>query len=113
MNLLDSRSIKSLNLHILLKFVGEQFVASVVELNDCQVTAPTREAAIEALQKLVTAHLTGTEVLSFPVIPEESITEQENPWTEFMGMYKGDPDFAEIMTEMRAERGLEAHPSIG
>lgn len=33
--------------------------------------------------------------------------QRENPWTEFMGMYKDDPVFAEIAAELRAERGLE------
>jgi hypothetical protein len=28
-------------------------------------------------------------------------------------MYEGDADFAEIMAEIRAERGLEPHSSIG
>jgi hypothetical protein len=81
MNLPISRDVADLNLHILLKSVGpEQFVASVAELHDCQVTAPTKE--------------------------------RENPWTEFIGMYEGDADFAEIMAELRAERGLEPHSSI-
>jgi predicted RNA polymerase sigma factor len=78
MNFPISRDVADLNLHILLKCVGpEQFVASVAELHDCQVTA------------------------------------RETPWTEFIGMYEGDADFAEIMAEMRAERGLKPHSSIG
>jgi predicted RNase H-like HicB family nuclease len=113
MNLPISRPIVAdFNFHILLKSVGpEQFVASVAELHDCQVTASTKEAAIEQLQKMVQVQLAETEVLSFPIV--EAVTERENPWTEFIGMYEGDPDFAEIMAEMRAERGLEPHPSIG
>jgi predicted RNase H-like HicB family nuclease len=115
MNLPISRpSVADFNFHILLKSVGpEQFVASVAELHDCQVTASTKEAAIEQLQKMVQVQLAETEVLSFPIVPKEAVTGRENPWTEFIGMYEGDPDFAEIMAEMRAERGLEPHPSIG
>jgi hypothetical protein len=78
-----------------------------------QVTAPTKEAAIAQLQKMVQAHLAGTEILSFPIAQGEVAAEQENPWTEFIGMYEGDADFAEIMAEMRAERGLEPHSSTG
>ncbi len=115
MNLpISHRDIADLNFHLLLKSVGpEQFVASVAELRDCQVTASTREAAIEQLQKMVQVQLAETEVLSFPIVSSTEVTEPENPWTEFIGMYEGDPDFAEIMAEMRAERGLEPHPSIG
>lgn len=36
-----------------------------------------------------------------------AIEQEENPWTEFMGMYKDDSVFAEIAAELRAERGLE------
>jgi hypothetical protein len=114
MNLPISRDVADLNLHILLKSVGpEQFVASVAELHDCQVTAPTKKAAIAQLQKMVRAHLAGTEVLSCSIAQGEVAAEQENPWTEFIGMYEGDADFAEIMAEMRAERGLEPHSSTG
>jgi predicted RNase H-like HicB family nuclease len=98
---------------LLLKSVGpEQFVASVAELHDCQVTAPTKEAAIAQLQKMLQAHLAGTEILSFPIVQREVVAERENPWTEFIGMYEGDADFAEIMAELRSERGLEPHSSI-
>jgi predicted RNase H-like HicB family nuclease len=114
MNFPISRNVTDLNLHILLKSVGpEQFVASVAELSDCQVTASTKEAAIEQIQQIVQAHLVGTEVLSFPVAQGEVVAARENPWTEFIGMYEGDADFAEIMAELRAERGLEPHSSVG
>jgi hypothetical protein len=108
-----SRDVADLNLHILLKSVGpEQFVASVAELHDCQVTAPSKEAAIEQLQKMVQAHLVETEILSFSVRQRDVVAERENPWTEVIGMYEGDADFAEIMAELRSERGLEPHSSI-
>ena len=115
MNLpISRRDVVDLNFHLLLKSVGpEQFVASVAELRDCQVTASTKEAAIEQLQKMVQVQLAETEVLSFPIVASAGVTEPENPWIEFIGMYEGDPDFAEMMAEMRAERGLEPHPSIG
>ena len=94
------------NLHILLKSVNpEQFVASVAELKDIQVTATTKELAIEQIQQVVTAHLEGMEVLNFPVV-REVVTKRENPWTEFIGMYEGDEDFAQISADLRAEREL-------
>ncbi|NJR67023.1 MAG: hypothetical protein HC772_19650 [Leptolyngbyaceae cyanobacterium CRU_2_3] len=79
MNLPISRDVTDLNLHILLKSIGpEQFVASVAELAGCQVTAPTKEAAIAQLQKIVRAHLAGTEILSCLIVQDEVVVEQEN-----------------------------------
>jgi predicted RNase H-like HicB family nuclease len=108
MNLPISPNLNDFNLHILLKAVGkEQFVASVAELSDIQVTAETKEEAIEQLQKMVREHLEGTEVLTFPVVSGEVTTDRENPWMEFIGMYEGDEDFAQIAAQLRAERELE------
>jgi hypothetical protein len=108
MNLPISPNLNGLNLHILLKTLGtEQVVASVAELSDIKVTAPTREDAIEQLQKLVQEHLEGIEVLTFPVMSAKVATERENPWMEFIGMYEGDEDFAQIAAQLRAERELE------
>lgn len=96
------------NLHILLKSVGpEQFVASVAELSDCEVTAPTKESAIEELQQVLQERLAGTEVLSVPINQARTTATQANPWTEFIGMYEGDADFEAISASLRAERGLE------
>jgi predicted RNase H-like HicB family nuclease len=108
MNLPISPNLNDFNLHILLKALGkEQFVASVAELSDIQVTATTREDAIEQLQKIIREHLEGIEVLTFPVILGKVATERENPWTEFIGMYEGDEDFARIAAQLQAERELE------
>jgi predicted RNase H-like HicB family nuclease len=108
MNLPISPNLKDFNLHILLKMLGkEKFVASVAELSDIQVTATTREEAIEQLQKIVRAYLDGMEVLTFPVVSGEVLKERENPWTEFIGMYEGDEDFAQIADQLRVEREIE------
>ncbi|NJL52059.1 MAG: hypothetical protein HC930_07250 [Hydrococcus sp. SU_1_0] len=96
-----SPNLNDFNLHILLKAVEQdRFVASVAELSDIQVTSTTREDAIEQLQKIVRAFLEGTEVLPFPVVSSEVTTERENPWTEFIGMYEGDEDFAQIAAQL-------------
>ena len=106
MNLPVSSDLADFNLHILLKAVNsEQFVASIAELSDCKVTATTKESAIEQIQQVVLAHLDGMEVLNFPVV-REAVTERDNPWTEFIGMYEGDEDFAQIAAELRSEREL-------
>jgi excisionase family DNA binding protein len=61
-----------------------------------------------AIQALVGDRL-DVEVL--PVLPlEVSLkgVEAENPWTEFIGMFEGDTEFAEMAAQLRAERELEA-----
>ena len=46
-------------------------------------------------------------VVSFSLPSKLESAQEENPWEEFIGMYAGDPIFAEIAAEQRAERGLE------
>jgi hypothetical protein len=95
-----------LNLHFLLRSTeAGQIVASVAEITDCQVIAATKEEAIAQLQAMVRDHMAQIEVVSFE-FPLDSRAERENPWLEFIGMYEGDADFAEIAAELRAERGL-------
>jgi hypothetical protein len=78
-------------------------IASVSELPDCQVEAPTQEEAILALQPLLANRLENIKVLPFEVqMPDETST--DNPWIQFAGMFKDDPDFAEIVNDLRAER---------
>ncbi|WP_339385968.1 hypothetical protein [Calothrix rhizosoleniae] len=36
----------------------------------------------------------------------------DNPWTEFIGMFEGDDEFAELTAELRAERELELTESV-
>ena len=106
MNLLLSHDLTDFNLHILLKSVNpEKFVASIAKLSDIQVTAATKELEIEQIQQVVLAHLDGMEVLNFPVV-REAVTERENPWIEFIGMYEGDEDFAQIAADLCVEREL-------
>lgn len=108
MTLPISPNLNDFNLHILLKSVGkDRFIASVAELSDIQVTATTKEDAIKQLQKVVRAYLEGMEVLTFPVVSAEVVTERENPWKEFIGIYEGDEDFAQIAAQFRAERELD------
>jgi hypothetical protein len=77
--------------------------ASVLELPNCYIEAPTQEQAIKDLQKLVLARLDKIEVipLEIQLAPAE---QTENPWMKFAGVFKDDPDFAEIAESLRAER---------
>ncbi len=89
--------------HVLLKQTDSgRVIASIAELADCQVEAETRKEALVAIQALVGDRLSNVEVL--PLEVSLNGIEEENPWTEFIGMFEGDAEFAEIAAQLRAER---------
>ncbi|MCU0552065.1 MAG: hypothetical protein MUC48_22235 [Leptolyngbya sp. Prado105] len=109
---LSTSQTQTLMLHMLLKQDDAgQTIASIVEMPNYQVIAATKEAAIEQLQAKVRDHLAGLDVVPFEV-PMNIKIERENPWLEFIGMYEGDADFAEIAAELRRERGLDNMESM-
>jgi hypothetical protein len=100
MNLLAVPSLNGLSLHIMVERIDSgHFMASVPELTDCVTLAETREAAIATIQEKVRARVVNIEVLT--------ITVPDNPWTDFIGMFEGDDEFAEIAAELRQERELD------
>ncbi|ARV62575.1 hypothetical protein BZZ01_31615 [Nostocales cyanobacterium HT-58-2] len=102
MNFQTIASLNKMSLHVLVERVESgYFMASVPELADCVVLAETREAAIAALQEKVRVRLLNIEVLTLEVT--------NNPWTEFIGMFEGDKEFAELAAELRAERDLDVN----
>jgi hypothetical protein len=103
------KNTEQLNFHFLLEEDScGQIVGTIAELPGCQVAATTQEEAIESLQQMTRDRMAKITVVPFSVDANvEEVEEKENPWLEFMGMYKDDPIFAEIAAELRAERGLE------
>jgi hypothetical protein len=92
----------NLSLHILVEQVDSDcFMASVPELPDCQVLAKTRIAAITDVRDKVRIRLANLEVLQL------EIEVANNPWLDFIGMFEGDNEFAEIALELRTERELD------
>jgi predicted component of type VI protein secretion system len=83
-----------------------QVAAWVVELPDCRVVAESKAAAIAQLEPLIDVRMATIEVKPLSVQPQVSEPEP-HPITEFFGIFKGDPDFAEIVAQMRAERELD------
>jgi hypothetical protein len=59
-----------------------------------------------AIQGLVSDRLSKVEVL--PLAVSLNRPRQENPWTEFIGMFEGDAEFAEMAAEWQAEREQDA-----
>ncbi len=97
MNLQAVANLNKMSLHVLLEQVESgYFMASVPELIDCVASAETREAAIAAVQEKVKMRLANIEVLMLEV--------SNNPWTEFIGMFEGDKEFADLAEELRSER---------
>jgi predicted RNase H-like HicB family nuclease len=78
-------------------------IASFLEIPSYRVEAATREQAIEALKRMMEQHLAQSEIIPLD-IPLSRPNSSENPWTKFSGIFKDDPDFAEIVEEIRAER---------
>ncbi|MBD2502374.1 hypothetical protein [Anabaena azotica] len=94
---------ENLKLHILLERNNEgNFIASVLEIPNTQVEAPTQEQAVQELKKLLSTRLEKIEII--PVEIKLHQEEVENPWMKFAGVFKDDTDFAEIADALRAER---------
>jgi hypothetical protein len=70
---------------------------------DCQVTASTREAALELLRQTIGQRLANGEIVQLEVEVLTSV----HPWMELAGKYENDPMFAEMMAEIEWERREE------
>jgi hypothetical protein len=97
-----------LNFHFLLEDSSDgQILGTIAELPGCQVTAATQDEAIGALQEMTRDRLVKMTVVPFSLPNTLEFVQDKHPWEEFIGMFAGDPIFAEIAAEQRAERGLE------
>jgi hypothetical protein len=81
-------------------------IATVLEIPDCQTTDETKQGAVEKVQQLLHKRLANAEIVKIPV-PIQPLA-SENPLMKFAGIFQDDPDFMEIMQEMRAERELDS-----
>ncbi|WP_430678028.1 MULTISPECIES: type II toxin-antitoxin system HicB family antitoxin [unclassified Leptolyngbya] len=80
-----------------------RFVASIYEFPGCRVEADTRETAIEQVQSAFLDRLKHIETIPWNV-PLETV---QPAWMKYAGIFENDPDFAEIMDSIRAERTSE------
>lgn len=105
MNLLAVTSFNRLSLHVLVEQAQSGlFIASVPELPNCTAEAETRDTAIAAVQEQIKARLANIEVLTQEVA--------NNPWTDFIGMFEGDEEFADLAQELRTERELDINSTL-
>jgi hypothetical protein len=87
---------------------GSGYRARSAEPFGISAEGPTREAALASLQKELEARLrSGAEIVTLQVGIEA------NPWVEFAGMFKDDPDFKEVV-EIIAEnrRAMDGDPDV-
>jgi hypothetical protein len=92
--------------HLMVESLADgQVAAWVAELPDCRVVAESRDAAIAQLEPLVDERMAAIDAVEFQ--PQlNSLTGTEHPALKFIGVFENDPDFADILADMRAEREL-------
>jgi hypothetical protein len=89
---------------------GGGTIASFLEIPAYRVEAATREQAIDALKQLMSQQLEKSETIPLEIpVPNNS---SENPWIKFSGIFKDDPDFAQIAEEIRTERLFDDESEI-
>jgi hypothetical protein len=77
-----------------------QWLAQVLGWTDCQVEAPSREAAIAEIEQTLNDKLTAMDIV-FINIPTPQI---ENPWMKHAGMFKDEPLFDLVLEEIATHR---------
>jgi hypothetical protein len=70
--------------------------ARVLGLYEYSVTSSDRHSAISELDRLITANLSGNEVVSL----ELEIPKREHPWRKFAGIYKDSQLFESVLTNI-------------
>lgn len=89
--------------NILLESRDDGFtVATVLEVPHLQTTDKTKQGAIAKVQQLLQERLAKAEIIQIP-LPKKP-TNHNNCVIDFAGIFENDPDFQEIMSEIRAER---------
>jgi hypothetical protein len=100
---------------VLESLASGQIAASILEFPNCRVEATTKEAAIAQIRHDAVALLNRIEFMPLYISSDE-LNRSASPWIKYAGMFKNDPDFAEIAVAMRAEREVdddsEVDPSI-
>lgn len=104
---LSAPQLQNLTLHLVVeKTEAGQSRASVLGLPDCVVEAATDEEAIEKLQNSVIERLAHARVMEVE-IPLSQPNQAKKSWMKYAGVFKDDPDFAEVAERLRAERREE------
>ena len=91
------------NWNILLESRDDGFtVATVLEVPNLKTTDKTKQGAIEKVRQLLQQRLAKAEIIQISLAKKPK--NYENSLMKFAGIFENDPDFQEIMSEIRAER---------
>lgn len=97
-----------MGIQVLIERIGKsRFRATSGEPLSATAEAKTRDAALAKLKKQVGKRLRdGAELISM----ELAVQQQHDPWTEFAGMFEGDPgieDWKRSMADYRRQKDAE------
>lgn len=108
-NLLQSHPYPNLKVTLLLETLPDgKISASVLEFLNCQVEAQTKETAIAQLQAIFLERIQRRSAIPWNVpVPVSKPT-----WIQFAGVFKDDPDFQEIMDNIRAEKMTDDNSEV-
>ncbi|NES21725.1 MAG: hypothetical protein F6K41_23055 [Symploca sp. SIO3E6] len=77
-------------------------VATVLEVPNLQATDKTKQGAIEKVRQLLQERLAKAEIIQIS-LPKKS-SDYKTSLMKFAGIFAEDPDFQEIMSDIRKER---------
>lgn len=101
LNVRQSQPSANLKVTLLIETLNNgKFAASIFEFPNFRVEAKTREDAISQLQTTFLERLSHIEAISWNVPLDASAP----TWMQFAGVFQDDPDFQEIMNEIRSQR---------
>ncbi len=92
--------LSKLNYSVLVEVKDGGYQATVWGLPDCQVFATTREDALLNLHELVNGRLQNVEIMTQEILAPKS----EHPWMKFAGMYKDNPLFVMVVSNIEHYR---------
>lgn len=97
----NSRYLQKLNYSVLVEQQSEnRWTAIALGGLDCKAQAPTREQALEELQRSIQERFSNAEITQLEV----QVPSTEHPWMKFAGMFKDDPYWDEFLEDMAAYR---------
>lgn len=80
-------------------------IATVLEVPNLQASEATKQGAVAKAKRLLQERLAKAEIVKVSLTNKSS--KSENPLMKFAGIFQDDPDFEDIMDDIRAERGGE------
>lgn len=80
-------------------------IATVLEVPNLQASEATKQGAVAKAKRLLQERLAKAEIVKVSLTNKSS--KSENPLMKFAGIFQDDPDFEDIMHDIRTERGGE------